>query len=636
MHESTTFGRRGLLLGACAVSAAVLGGCKIQPIDGNRAPLPWRIMPQLEAYTGPEGGDPARLEATPADLNPAARAAVKYRPLGAAGDEASRPGTDPASLYDDELKVPDRWRIGFPSWERGSQSDSPWDMSAWWDPYHQNVLKGDYPLPGTQNTFLSLEVSSITRYESRQLPTPSGVFPRASGDGSFFGEGQQTLLEETLLVTLDMFHGETSFKPVDWRIFLRGAFNWNETHARERNALFADPANGVVRNDDHAVLQQAFFETTLASVSEHYDVIQARLGTQQFNSDFRGFIFFDEALGARVFGNWDDNLWQWNLGYFRRWDKDTNSGLNTYDSIRQRVLIANVYRQDVLAALLPRWKSLPWSHGLTTQLSYHHFSDDDSVHYDENGALVRPRAIGVPTPNDRSIHYLGWTNDGHVGRINVTSALYNASGHVDFDEIAGRAEDVDAWMAALELSIDMDWMRFRTFGLWQSGDDDPLDGDAHGFDGIFDNPNFAGGEFGFWNRNGIRLTGTNVGLVQRSSLYNSLRSSKDEGAPAYVNPGLLQAGVGYDAQITPHLKLIANASYLAFDHVDSLELVLNQDSLGREIGYDLSVGAVWRPLLTDNVIVKGGVAALVPGHGFRDIYGAETLHSTFLELILTW
>jgi hypothetical protein len=209
-------------------------------------------------------------------------------------------------------------------------------------------------------------------------------------------------------------------------------------------------------------------------------------------------------------------------------------------------------------------------------------------------------------------------------------------GDESFDEIAGQDTKVDAAMAALELSVDIDWMRWKVFGFYQSGDGDPLDGDAEGFDAIYDNPVFAGGEFGFWNRNAIRLTGSGLGLVHRGSLLNSLRSSKDEGQPNFVNPGLLLGGIGYDAQLTPHLKLITNASYLLFDDPSSIERILNQGSIGTEIGYDLSAGVVWRPGLTDNVIVKGGVAALVPGHGFRDIYESETLYAIFGELILTW
>lgn len=672
---STTPLRSTLTLGL-ALGLVSLAGCKVQPVDHNRVPgYDHYLAPVISAARSDMAIEGARAAGQPepgaglygtedmppaagsgdgsggagdgsgagggagtggGGLSPAAKEAVKYLPHGPAGARKKTPGLEPGDLYEDEIPVRDRWRIGFPAWERGSQSDSPWDIGAWWDPYHQHVLKGDYALPGTQNTFLNLEVTSLTRYENRKVPTPSGVFPQRGGAGAFFGQGNQKLVEELLLVSADLFQGETSFKPVDWRLFVRGAFNWNHAKARENQALYADPTRGDKRRDNHAALQQAFFETTLASISDKYDVIQARIGTQLFNSDFKGFLFFDEAFGYRLFGNVDDNIYQWNVGWFKLWEKDTNSTLNKLESKKQDVFVANLYRQDVLAWLLPQYASEHWSHGLQTQISYHRFTAGESVHYDENDFLVRPRGVGAVRPTSSKAHYLGWTNDGHVGRLNITSALYHAFGDEDFNQLSAQRTDIDAWLAALELSVDVDWMRFRTHVFYQSGDSDPFDDDAEGFDAVFDNPVFAGGEFGFWNRNTVRLTGSGVGLTQRFSLLNSLRSSKDEGQPSYVNPGLLLAGVGYDAQLTPHLKVITNASYLTFDHTESIEYILNQDSIGEEIGWDLSVGVLWRPLLTDNVIVKGGASALVPGKGFRDIYTAETLYALFAEVILTW
>ena len=205
-----------------------------------------------------------------------------------------------------------------------------------------------------------------------------------------------------LFLSADLFQGETSFKPVDWRVFVRAAFDWNQARAEENTVLFADPTRGKSRTDRQYSLQQAFFETTLAAVSPKYDVIQMRVGSQQFNSDFRGFLFFDEAPGLRVFGTLDDNQWQWNAGVFRRWNKDTNSGLNEFESIQQRIYLLNLYRQDVLAWLFPKGNRA-FTEGLTAQVSWHHFADEDSVAYNENGGLVRPQPVGTVVPNHRDL-----------------------------------------------------------------------------------------------------------------------------------------------------------------------------------------------------------------------------------------
>ena len=86
------------------------------------------------------------------------------------------------------------------------------------------------------------------------------------------------------------------------------------------------------------------------------------------------------------------------------------------------------------------------------------------------------------------------------------------------------------------MSVDHDWWRIKGAVIAASGDKDPGDDRARGFDAILDNPNIAGGPFSFWNREGIRLAGTLVDLVGRNSLLPSLRSSKTKGRPTSSTP----------------------------------------------------------------------------------------------------
>jgi hypothetical protein len=114
---------------------------------------------------------------------------------------------------------------------------------------------------------------------------------------------------------------------------------------------------------------------------------------------------------VRLFGN-AANRFQYNLAFFERVEKDTNSGLNIIHEFReQRVAVANFYWQDFIRR------------GFTQQFSIHHVRDDDSVHYDRNGALVRPAPVGEARPHDIQATYLGAAGLGHVGRINVDHAL---------------------------------------------------------------------------------------------------------------------------------------------------------------------------------------------------------------------
>src|ERR1700686_1965675 len=126
-------------------------------------------------------------------------------------------------------------------------------------------------------------------------------------------------------------------------------------------------------------------------------------------------------------------------------------------------------------------------------------------------------------------------------------------------------------MAAVEASVDKDYFRFRGSFFWAQGDKNPTDGKATGFDAILDDPNFVGGQFSFWNRNGIRLTQTGVGLVQPNSILPSLRSSKIEGQANFVNPGILIYNSGMDGEQTYRLKEVFNANSPRFHSSGSLQ-----------------------------------------------------------------
>ncbi|MBN4058963.1 hypothetical protein JYU10_00670 [bacterium AH-315-J04] len=243
--------------------------------------------------------------------------------------------------------------------------------------------------------------------------------------------------------------------------------------------------------------------------------------------------------------------------------------------------------------------------------------------------------MGSFTPHDVKVAYFGWTGDGHIGRLNLTHAFYWALGRDDFNPMAGQRVTINAQMAAVEASIEYDWLRWRASFLWASGDRSPQDLEARGFDGIFDNPNFAGGPFSFWNRQAIKLLGVN--LVNRNSLFPDLTASKTEGQANFVNPGLFLVNGGVDVEITPKLKAIVNANYMWFAHTDSLELFLQQPGISREIGADVSLGIQYRPYLNNNVIMNIGMAAFWPGEGFEQIFETdETLYSAFATMTLTF
>ncbi len=401
------------------------------------------------------------------------------KPTGHAGSEtvSSEPQTKA-----DRREARDRWRIGFPEYDRyGDRAargrDIPFKRGRWWDPYNQSVLKGDYPIKGN-NIFMILSAVSTTGIELRRAPTPSDVSSDEPGSAEFFGQPEQLAASETIQLSFELFQGNSTFKPRDWAIKLSPTFSIpNYLNARENGVVNIDVRRGANRTDTHISFEEAFGEVKLWDVNANYDFVSVRAGIQSFVSDFRGFIFSDNNLGLRFFGAADNNRVQFNAAYFSMLEKDTNSGLNRFDTRHQNVYIANVFRQDFIRK------------GYTIQGSLHYNDDRAGVKYDRNGFLVRPALIGDVRPHAIKVGYVGLSGDGHLGILNLSHAYYFAFGRDDRNPIAGRAVSVRSNMAAVEASVDRDYLRFKGSFFFAQGDSNPTDGKGSGFDAIFDDPN---------------------------------------------------------------------------------------------------------------------------------------------------
>ena len=545
---------------------------------------------------------------------------LRRRPDAEPGQEIVTPDILPPA-QEVFLSMPDRWNIAMPEWNRyGRSGEYPYvRASHWWDPFNRNRLKGDIPIFG-QQTFLNITATSDTFIDERRVPATSNISSARPGSTDFFGKGEQFAPSETFRFSFDLFHGDTSFRPVDWRIRVTPAINVNYLNARELGIVSIDVRDGTARLDAHFGLQEAFVEYKIHDLSPNYDFLSVRTGIQSFSSDFRGFIFVDEQPGVRLFGNLHSDRWEYNAAYFNLLEKNTNSGLNSFASRHQQVIIANFYMQDFIKP------------GYTTQFSVHYNKDDASVHYDDDGFLVRPAPIGVFQPHEIRVAYLGWTGKGHFGRVNVNHAFYEALGTDSLNPIAGRSVTINAQMAAAEVSVDKDWSRYKISAFYASGDGNPRDGRATGFDTIVDGPAFAGGIFSFWNREGIRLTGTGVALTSPNSLLPSLRANKEEGQANFVNPGIFILNAGADFDLTPKLKALVNVNYLRFERTAPIELLLFESPIHNTIGLDYSLGFQYRPPLSENISITGGASALSPGQGFRDLYSGKTQFSLFANV----
>ncbi len=535
----------------------------------------------------------------------------------------------PQAFPKDQLPIPDRWRL---------IESLGLVRENLLDPYNQNTYKGDRPinrekvpwLPITgDDWFFVANLISDTVYEPRSFPIPVGVQTTERPDrNDVFGDTFSQVFSQTFLAGFALLKGSTTYMPptVEYRVTL--AYNVNYVDVPERRVLFVEPSRPSERLDSFLGVQEAFIDYHFARFdNSRFDFISIRGGIQPFQSDFRGFLFNDQQLGVRLFGSRDNNRFQFNIGAFWRLEKDTNSGLN---SVVQRprddfVFVANAYRQDFL---------IP---GLTSQIiaAYNMNREGDEIEVDTNGFPVRPALIGSLRGRDYDVVYLGYNADGRIGRINVTGSFYWALGEDRNSFFTDRPASINAQFAALEASYDRSWMRFRLSAAYASGDGNPDDDTETGFDAIFENPIFAGADTSYWIRQTIPFAGGGraISVNGRNGLLNSLRSSKEQGQSNFNNPGLVLAGVGADFDLTPEFRLSGNANHLWFDNTATLQALRNQPGIRREIGFDVSVAAIWRPKATQNIVMRLSAAALIPGAGFRDLFARVGREGQFFSIL---
>lgn len=522
--------------------------------------------------------------------------------------------------------IPDRWRIvsalGYPE--------------RWWDPYNgNNVFKGDRPAFG-DDWFFSLTAISDSTLEGRSIPTPVAIATSPSrNELDVLGDPGQALFTENLITEFVFYKGETVFKPPDFEIRFLPVFNLTRFAVNELGVVKVDPQSGKSRTEGFVGIQGLFVDKHLRNVSERYDFDSIRVGIQPITADFRGFLFQDSPVGVRLFGTRDNNRWQYNIGWFRRIEKDTNSGLNDItendlsDALRDDdVFLFNLYRQD-----------FPFL-GFTSQVALVHNrnSETENDFVDDNGFLARPAVLGIQQNREYDVTYLGYNGDGHIGPWNLSVSTYYAFGKERPALFANQKSDISAAFAAVELSRDFDWVRLRASGVYGSGDKDPYDDKSTGFDAIFENPLIAGADTSFWIRQAIPLVGGGrIALSGQNGVLNSLRSNKGQGQSNFTNPGLALLGVGADLDISPQIRASLNINQLFFADTAVLEAARNQSNIHRRIGADLSLSITYRPFTSQNVILRLTGSMLVPQQGYKDLYGSDDIpYSVFANLILAY
>ncbi len=560
--------------------------------------------------------------------------------------DALRPPPPEAFPGDPDFPVPDRWRLS----EALKLVRKPKPL----DPYNQNTLKGDRPLciPSEEEQarrqreglpkchtpkvlglegddwFLALTGVSDTVFEPRTFPIPVGnQTTERPGSLDVFGRSRSIVAAQTFLFGGSLIKGSTAFMPphIEYRVL----FGLNATYVDvpERRVLNVKPSKKSHRWSHFLGVQELFVDYHLRNVSERYDFDSVRVGIQPFQADFRGFLFNDQQLGVRLFGNRDNNRFQYNLALFWRLEKDTNSGLNSVvDRPRDDwVFFANLYRQD-----------FPFV-GLTSQVSatVNINREGNEFHVDKNGFPARPALLGTLRPRSYDVAYLGYSVDGHLGRINLTASAYAALGEDRNSLFTGNKAKIRSFFFAAEPSIDVDWMRFRASALYASGDGNPYDNKETGFDAIFENPVFAGADTSYWIRQTIPFAGGGraIAVNTRNGILNNLRSSKEEGQSNFNNPGTMLLGIGGDFDLTPTLRVSTSLNHLWFQNTATLKALRVEGSIPKSIGVDASVSAIWRPKAIQNVVLRASAAVFDPGKGFSDLFSSAGRDKRFVSLL---
>jgi hypothetical protein len=608
------------LLEACAPVASAAVGQAVNAAAADQPaeeavddPSAMRAAPPPADQAPIEGRRrPGRVETFPAPVTQENPGAVRAPP--------------PEAFPRDQFPVPDRWRLA------GALGVS---NPRWFDPYNQNFLKGDIPIKGTHDWFFAVTGVSDTVIEPRSFPIPVGVqTTERAGSVDVFGKDTSLVVAQTFIAGVSLIQGSTAYEPpkIELRLTLAGQYNYVDVP--EKRILFVQPSRPSHRYDNFVGVQEAFVDYHIRNVSDRFDFDSVRVGIQPFSTDFRGFLFQDNQLGVRFFGNRDNNRFQYNLAAFKRLEKDTNSGLNDVgQKLRDDwIFVANLYRQD-----LP----VP---GFTSQATvvYNRNREADDIHIDKNGFPVRPALLGDLRGRDYDVTYIGYNGDGHWGRLNLTTSIYGAFGEDRNSIFTNRKAKIRSWFAAAEPSVDFDWIRVRLSGLYASGDKDPFDDTEHGFDAIQENPQFAGSDTSYWIRQSVPFAGGGrlIFLNGRNGVLNDLRSSRDEGQSNFNNPGTILFGGGADFDVLPQLRLTANLNHLSFVNTATLQNLRQEGSIPKSLGWDASVSAIWRPLMTQNIVLRLSGAVFDPGKGFNDLFENrdrdDQYYSVLFNAILTF
>ena len=337
-------------------------------------------------------------------------------------------------------------------------------------------------------------------------------------------------------------------------------------------------------------IQAAFVDKHLRNVSERYDFDTFRIGIQPFSSDFRGFLFQDSQLGVRLFGTRDNNRWQYNLAWFRRLEKDTNSGLN---DLGQRCATTTC-SSPTCTGRTCRCRASPrrrrWSTTATARTT--------DAYYNENGFIERPASHRAPAAAARVRRDLPRLQRRRPLRpLNLTPRSTTRSARRR-PACSCRRQSTSARSSPRpSCRCDFDWIRPRISLLY---------GSATTIRSTTSRRASMRSSRTRCSRAPTPATGSarraadrrrRVALSGRNGVLTSLRSSKEEGQSNFTNPGILLAGSAWTSTCCRQLRVL-NANYAVLRRDRGARGGAQPGRIDKDIGYDVSAALTWRPLMS--------------------------------------
>ncbi|MBV6341927.1 hypothetical protein [Candidatus Magnetobacterium casense] len=388
-------------------------------------------------------------------------------------------------------------------------------------------------------------------------------------------------------------HGEV-FSPDKWKTRLSLAFYG-----------MADPgndamSNGMYRRISRDVKGFATIEELWAEVNAT-DSLVVRAGVQEYTSDLIGSVYKDTDLGVRVYGKLSSGI-DWSLYAAQRVENDLLSGYNSPSDLRdQQIVIAHM--QFTLA-----------SQTVKPSLSFNHDREGDH----KFGRAGKYEKVDVVYP--------GVTTYGDVGPFKLLTGLYGAFGMqrdvVLLGKIPLQDQKVSAFAGYFDLALPLGMFTPHLGFLYVSGDDNPLDDKAHGFDAISERVDVWGAH-GIVINDRISLPG-GLTVVRDHSPYTSLRDR--DASSNFVNPGGTTINLGLIVNPIKQLTIDTNLTYFWWNETEVLEAVVGP--LGKNIGLEWNADISYDINKHFTVYVAG--AAFWPDEDMSAIYGNHRMASDVL------